>query len=126
MTASETKIVLIVEDDPICAELCSDLLTAQGYEAIHVTDGWKAMEEVALEKRPNLILMDLQLPDISGLKASEMLKKSRAHAAIPIIAMTAFPSLWSEPACKEVGCDDYISKPFSVELFIKKVNTLIA
>jgi len=112
---------LIVEDDPIFSDLCEELLQVRGYQTTTVTEGWEAMKVVASKNRPDLILMDLQLPDITGIETAGMLKKSTTHSSIPIIAMTAFRDRWNEEACYEVGCDDYIPKPISVPRFLEKV-----
>jgi two-component system, cell cycle response regulator DivK len=119
------KKVLIVEDDPISADLYQELLNNQGYETVHVDCGRDALNEVTGELRPDLILMDIQLPDITGINATRMLKNTIDFFSIPIIAITAFPQKWKEKECREAGCDEFIAKPISVPEFLKKVDMFI-
>lgn len=116
--------ILIVEDDPICADLYKNVLEANGYETLHLMEGWLAMKMVP-KNPPDLIVMDIQLPDISGLKVTGMLKEIDRFKDIPIIAVTAFPLEWSEKKCREAGCDDYIAKPISVQEFLEKVTRFV-
>ena len=119
-----TKTILIVEDDPVSANLYQDLLHPLGYKIVHVMEGWLAMG-IVTEAAPDLILMDIQLPDITGIKVTRMLKKTPQFKKTPIIAITAFAKEWSEKKCREAGCDDFIAKPISVPEFLKKVEKFI-
>jgi len=69
--------------------------------------------------------MDIQLPDITGINATRMLKNTIDFFSIPIIAITAFPQKWKEKECREAGCDEFIAKPISVPEFLKKVDMFI-
>lgn len=122
--AEMPKTVLIVEDDKASANLLMDLLHLEGHETMHVEEGWKAMDMVT-KHRPDLIIMDIQLPDISGVKVTRMLKASGQFKDVPIITVTAFGKEWTEEKCREAGCDVYMSKPISVPDFLETVAKFI-
>lgn len=102
-------------------DLMKELLQAQGHATVGTAQGRKAVG-LALEHRPGLILMDIQLPDISGLEAIKMLKKEKALKDIPVVAVTAFVMEGDEERILAEGCDDYISKPISVATFLQTVK----
>ncbi|CUW38775.1 Polar-differentiation response regulator DivK(CheY-like superfamily,26-144) [Magnetospirillum sp. XM-1] len=114
------KSVLIVEDNDLNMKLFNDLLQANGYETIQTKDGREAMD-IARKHRPDLILMDIQLPEISGLEITKMLKNDAELKAIPVIAVTAFAMNGDEEKIREGGCEGYIAKPISVANFLQTV-----
>lgn len=105
--------VLVVEDNPQNMMLVRDLLHAQGYHVLQATAGMEGWE-LAREHRPDLILMDIQLPDVSGLEVIKWLKNDEDLKSIPVIAVTAFAMAGDKEEILAIGCDEYISKPFSV------------
>ena len=113
--------VLIVEDNELNMKLFNDLLEAHGYETVQTRDGTKVLE-IAREEKPDLILMDIQLPEVSGLEVTGWLKKDDDLKAIPVIAVTAFAMKGDEDKIREGGCEDYISKPISVSDFVSKIS----
>ena len=115
------KKVLIVEDNELNMKLFHDLLDAQGYETLETREGLQALT-LAREHRPDLILMDIQLPEISGLEVTKWLKDDDALANIPVIAVTAFAMKGDEERIREGGCEAYLSKPISVGKFIETVR----
>jgi two-component system cell cycle response regulator DivK len=115
------KTVLIVEDNELNAKLFRDILNSKGHRIIEMRDGMEAIK-VAHSERPDLILMDIQLPEISGFDLIKMLKGDTDVAGIPIIAVTAFAMKGDEERIRTSGCDDYLSKPISVAAFIKKTS----
>lgn len=118
------KTVLIVEDNELNMKLFEDLLEAHGYDTFQTNDGRKVLDMVK-NKRPDLILMDIQLPEISGLEVTAMLKKEKDFKDIPVIAVTAFAMKGDEEKIRQGGCEDYIAKPISVVEFISVVQKYI-
>ena len=116
-----SKTVLIVEDNLLNMKLFHDLLEAHGVNTIETMDG-KNVLELAREHNPDLILMDIQLPEISGLDVTKMLKADEELKSIPVIAVTAFAMKGDEQKIREGGCEDYISKPISVGNFMDTIN----
>ena len=114
------EVILIVEDDEINMRLSRDLLQAKGYETLEAWDGKQGVE-IAKEKKPDLILMDIQLPVMSGLEATKILKDNKETKEIPIIALTASVMKNEIEKIYEVGCDGYISKPVNIKEFRSKV-----
>ena len=115
------KTVLIVEDNELNMKLFHDLLEAHGYETLEARTGPEALKLVA-EHRPDLILMDIQLPEVSGLEVTQKIKENSDLAEIPIIAVTAFAMKGDEERIRQGGCEDYIAKPISVSAFLEKVK----
>lgn len=116
-----TKKVLIVEDNALNMKLFHDLLEAQGIDTVETRDGLQVLE-ITREHKPDLILMDIQLPEISGLDVTKQLKEQEDLKHIPVIAITAFAMKGDEEKIREGGCEDYISKPISVVSFLETVN----
>ncbi|BAE52374.1 FOG: CheY-like receiver [Paramagnetospirillum magneticum AMB-1] len=114
------KSVLIVEDNDLNMKLFNDLLQANGYETIQTKDGREAMD-IARKHHPDLILMDIQLPEISGLEITKMLKSDAELKSIPVVAVTAFAMKGDEEKIREGGCEGYIAKPISVANFLQTV-----
>lgn len=121
----ETKRILIVEDNELNMKLLHDVLEAHGYHIITSRQG-RSAHPLAREHRPHLILMDIQLPDISGLEAARRLKADAATRDIPIIAVTAFAMAGDERRTLESGCDAYIAKPIRLREFLETVETFIS
>ena len=119
-----TKTVLIVEDNELNMKLFHDLLEAQGYETLETREGLQALSLARLH-RPDLILMDIQLPEISGLEVTKWLKEDDDLAKIPVIAVTAFAMKGDEERIREGGCEAYLSKPISVGLFLSTVRKFL-
>ena len=115
------KKVLIVEDNELNMKLFHDLLDAQGYETLQTREGLQALG-LARAHRPDLILMDIQLPEISGLEVTKWLKEDDELAHIPVIAVTAFAMKGDEERIRQGGCEAYISKPISVIHFMDTVR----
>ncbi|MCK5373736.1 MAG: response regulator [Alphaproteobacteria bacterium] len=116
-----TKKVLIVEDNELNMKLFHDLLEAHGIETVQTREG-KLAFDMALEHNPDLVIMDIQLPEISGLEVTRQLKEHPELKSIPVIAVTAFAMKGDEQKIREGGCEDYISKPISVVRFIDVVK----
>jgi two-component system cell cycle response regulator DivK len=121
---SATKRVLIVEDNPLNMKLLRDVLEAHGYDTIATGEGGAALP-LACEHRPDLILMDLQLPDISGFDAVRRLKDHASTRTIPVVAVTAFAMSGDERKALNSGCDGYVAKPISLRNFMEMVEWFI-
>ncbi len=119
-----SKTVLIVEDNELNMKLLNDLLQANGYDTLQASDGFEAME-LTRNHRPDLILMDIQLPKISGLDVVKRLKSDEDIAHIPVIAVTAFAMRGDEEKFRDGGCDGYIAKPISVPAFLETVAAFL-
>lgn len=118
------KKVLIVEDNELNMKLFHDLLEAYGYQTVQTRNGMEALG-LAREHRPDLILMDIQLPEVSGLDVTRWLKEDDDLKSIPVIAVTAFAMKGDEERIKEGGCEAYISKPISVTQFLDTVKQFL-
>jgi two-component system cell cycle response regulator DivK len=118
------KTVLIVEDNELNMKLFNDLLEAHGYATLKTSHGIEAME-LARAHKPDLILMDIQLPEVSGLEVTRWLKADDGLKSIPVIAITAFAMKGDEERIREGGCEAYMSKPISVSKFIATVKTYL-
>lgn len=116
-----TQKVLIVEDNALNMKLFNDLLEAHGYQTIQTKNGTEVLD-LAREHGPDLILMDIQLPEISGLEITKWLKNDDELKDIPVIAVTAFAMKGDEQKIRDGGCEDYISKPISVGRFIDVIG----
>ena len=116
-----SKKVLIVEDNELNMKLFHDLLDSQGYETLQTREGLQALALARLHK-PDLILMDIQLPEISGLEVTKWLKDDEELSHIPVIAVTAFAMKGDEERIRQGGCEAYISKPISVMHFLDVVR----
>src|SRR5215204_6064044 len=115
------KTVLIVEDNELNMKLFHDLLEAHGYSTLGTRNGIEALE-LARTHRPDLIVMDIQLPEVSGLEVTKWLKDDPELKTIPVIAVTAFAMKGDEERIREGGCEAYLSKPISVGKFIETVR----
>ena len=115
------KTVLIVEDNPSNMMLFNDLLEAHGYETLQAGDGGPVLA-LAREHRPDLILMDIQLPERSGLEITRSLKQDDQACAIPVVALTAYALKENERSSREAGCVDFMSKPITIAGFLDTVR----
>jgi len=118
------KKVLIVEDNELNMKLFSDLLDAHGFETEQTREGLKAIA-IAKQFRPDLILMDIQLPEVSGLEVTKWIKDDQTLSDIPIIAVTAFAMKGDEKRIRDGGCEAYISKPINVSSFLATIRKFI-
>ncbi|WP_371345903.1 response regulator [Ancylobacter sp. IITR112] len=118
------KTVLIVEDNELNMKLFNDLLEAHGYITVGTRNGVEALD-LARRHRPDLILMDIQLPEVSGLDVTRALKADPELKAIPVIAVTAFAMKGDEERIREGGCEAYLSKPISVAKFLETVRQFV-
>jgi len=119
------KKVLIVEDNDLNMKLFNDLLVAHGYGTLQTKDGVEALA-LARQHRPDLILMDIQLPEVSGLQVTQWIKEDDDLRMIPIIAVTAFAMKGDEEKMRDGGCEAYIAKPISVASFMRTVERFLA
>jgi two-component system cell cycle response regulator DivK len=113
-----------VEDNELNMKLFHDLLAAHGYRTIQTRNGLEALE-LARTQRPDLILMDIQLPEVSGLEVTKWIKEDDDLRNIPVIAVTAFAMKGDEERIRSGGCEAYISKPISVLSFLDTVHRFI-
>jgi two-component system cell cycle response regulator DivK len=119
-----SKTVLIVEDNELNMKLFHDLLAAHGYDTLQTRDGMEALA-LARKHHPDLILMDIQLPEVSGLEVTRWIKEDETLRAIPVIAVTAFAMKGDEEKMRQGGCEAYIAKPISVGKFIETVRRFL-
>lgn len=120
-----TKTVLIVEDNELNMKLFNDLLEANGYRTLQSRNGVGAVE-LARKHHPDLILMDIQLPEVSGLQVTDWIKADPELRSIPVIAITAFAMKGDEEKIRQGGCEAYLSKPISVAKFLETVRNYLA
>jgi two-component system cell cycle response regulator DivK len=118
------KTVLIVEDNELNMKLFNDLLESQGYRTLTTTDGAEALD-IAKCEFPDLILMDIQLPEVSGLEVARWIKEDEQLRTIPVVAVTAFAMKGDEERIRDGGCEAYISKPISIAGFLKTVKQFL-
>ncbi|PLX33545.1 MAG: two-component system response regulator [Hyphomicrobiales bacterium] len=118
------KTILIVEDNELNKKLFHDLLDAHGYLTVETSNGLEALE-LARRHKPDLVVMDIQLPEVSGLEVTKWMKEDEALRRIPVLAVTAFAMKGDEQRIREGGCEAYISKPISVTGFIETVRSLL-
>jgi two-component system cell cycle response regulator DivK len=118
------KSILIVEDNELNMKLFNDLLEAHGYKTIKTRSGIEAVA-LARQHRPDLILMDIQLPGISGLEVTQKMKNDSDLRHIPVIAITAFAMKGDEEKILKGGCEAYLSKPISIVKFLETVRNYL-
>jgi len=116
--------VLIVEDNELNMKLFHDILAAHGYQTVQTRNGLEALE-LARSHRPAVILMDIQLPEVSGLEVTKWLKEDDDLRHIPVVAITAFAMKGDEERIRSGGCEAYISKPISVSHFLETVQRFV-
>jgi two-component system cell cycle response regulator DivK len=118
------KTVLIVEDNELNMKLFHDLLQANGFNTIETRNGIEALD-LARKHKPDLILMDIQLPEVSGLEVTKWIKEDDELKSIPVVAVTAFAMKGDEERIREGGCEAYLSKPISVAKFLETVRHFV-
>src|ERR1700758_3973272 len=118
------KSILIVEDKEVNIKLFNDLLGAHGFKPLQTRSGKQALELTRLH-RPDLILMDIQLPEVSGLQVTQWIKEDKELRHIPVIAITAFAMKGDEERILAGGCEAYMSKPISILKFLETVRRLL-
>ena len=116
--------ILLVEDNPVNRRLAQFLLTSHGYIVYEATTGEEALE-LARIHRPDLILMDLQLPGLDGFQATRLLKEDAITKETPVIALTAYAMKGDQERALEAGCDGYITKPIDTKTFPKAVASFL-
>ena len=119
------KTILIVEDNEQNMKLLVDLLGANGYRVLESVDGLDALA-VAEKEMPDLVLMDIQLPQVSGIEVSKLFRAHEKLKEIPIVAVTAFASPGEAERILEAGCDTFVSKPISPKSFLTTVSQFVA
>jgi len=118
------KTVLIVEDNELNMKLFHDLLEAHGYDTVGTRNGVEVIE-LARTHRPDLILMDIQLPEVSGLEVTEWIKGDPELHEVPVVAVTAFAMKGDEERIRQGGCEAYLSKPISVAKFMETIRRFL-
>ena len=118
------KTVLIVEDNELNMKLFHDLLQANGYDTVQTRNGTEALA-LARQHHPDLILMDIQLPEVSGLEVTKWLKDDDELRSIPVVAVTAFAMKGDEERIRAGGCEAYIPKPISVTKFLETMRQFL-
>src|SRR5271163_1494147 len=116
--------ILVVEDNQLSSKVLKQLLTAHGYEVLESSQGLRALD-LARDEQPDLILMDIRLPDISGLEVTRLLKQDDQTKTIPIVAVTALASPEYEKKGWESGCDAYILKPIILDNFLRTIESFL-
>jgi two-component system cell cycle response regulator DivK len=119
------KRVLVVEDQEDNRQIVRDLLTSAGYELIEAVTGPEGVS-LAESQRPDLILMDIQLPGLDGYEATRRIKAKPELRQIPIIAVTSYALSGDDVKAKQAGCDDYVTKPFSPRALLAKIREHLA
>ena len=114
------KVILIVEDEPKNLKLVRDLLRVRGYTTIEATDGKQGVES-AKDRKPDLILMDIQMPVMDGLEATRILKADATTKNIPVLALTSDAMKGDKEKILEAGCDGYLAKPLDIKELLEKV-----
>ena len=119
-----SKRILVVEDQEDNRQIIRDLLSATDYEIMEAESGEEALEAVA-KQRPDLILMDIQLPGIDGYEATRLIKADPALRSIPIFAVTSYALSGDEAKSRAAGCDGYLAKPFSLQQVLDAVQNFL-
>ena len=119
-----SKRILLVEDQPDNRQIIRDLLAATDYELTEAENGEQALAAVA-KQRPDLILMDIQLPIMDGYEATRRIKADPALRSIPIIAVTSYALSGEESKARAAGCDGYVTKPYSPRLLLAKIREFL-
>ena len=120
-----SKRILVVEDQPDNRKIIRDVFAPTGYEIIEAENGEEALAAIA-KARPDLILMDIQLPIMDGHTATRRIKADPALRSIPVIAVTSYALSGEEKKAREAGCDDYIPKPYSPRELLAKVRRYLS
>jgi two-component system cell cycle response regulator DivK len=115
------KTILLVEDDFMNMRLAQHVLEAEGYTVLGATSGWEALQQLKAST-PDLILMDVQLPDIDGMTLVRIIRAGETAKKTVILALTAYAMKGDKEKILKTGCNDYISKPINVETFVSTVR----
>ena len=118
------KRILVIEDHSDNRRILRDLLSASGFEVSEAENG-RIGVDMALKDPPDLILMDIQMPEMDGYQATQAIKASSEAGSVPIIAVTSFALSGDEAKAREAGCDGYVAKPFSPRELLKKVFDIV-
>jgi two-component system cell cycle response regulator DivK len=121
-----SKRILVVEDQPDNRQIIRDMLAPTDYEITEAEDGEQALEAIAKQQRPDLILMDIQLPTMDGYTARRKIKADPAMRSIPVIAVTSYALSGEEKKARAAGCDDYVPKPFSPRQLLAKIRQYLS
>jgi two-component system, cell cycle response regulator DivK len=116
-----SKRILVVEDQPDNRQIIRDMLASTDYEITEAENGEEALSAIA-KVRPDLILMDIQLPVMDGYAATRRIKTDPALKSIPVIAVTSYALSGEEKKAREAGCDDYVPKPYSPRQLLAKIQ----
>jgi two-component system cell cycle response regulator DivK len=116
-----SKQILVIDDHEDNRRILNDLLTSAGYDVVEAVTGREGVAK-AVELRPDLILMDIQLPELNGYEATRLIRADPALKAIPIIAVTSYALSGDDAAAYEAGCTGYVTKPFSPRQLLAKVR----
>ncbi len=119
-----TNTILIVEDNELNMKLFRDLLEAHGYDTLEAKNGKDALKLIH-NHHPDLIIMDMQLPEVSGLEVTRQIKNDDEIKTIPVVAVTAFAMKGDEEKFRAGGCEAYIAKPISVAQFVDTVKRFV-
>ena len=120
-----SKSILVIEDQEDSRRIMRDLLTSAGYHVIEAVTGEEGVTE-AETHRPDLILMDIQLPDFDGYEATRRIKANPILKKVPVIAVTSYALSGDDAKAFEAGCDAYVSKPFSPRELLAKIRELLS
>ncbi|HET8920898.1 MAG TPA: response regulator [Xanthobacteraceae bacterium] len=120
-----SKRILVVEDQPDNRQIIRDMLAHTGYEIVEAENGEEALAAIA-KQRPDLILMDIQLPVMDGYAATRRIKTDPALKSIPVIAVTSYALSGEEKKAREAGCDDYVPKPYSPRQLLAKIRQYLS
>lgn len=124
MTTPLNKRILIVEDNELNKKLFRDLLEANGYQTLHTADAMEVLD-LCRTNKPDLVLMDIQLPEVSGLEVTSWIKNDPQLKHIPVVALTAFAMKGDEEKIRAGGCEGYIAKPISIATFLATVKKFL-
>ena len=119
-----SKRILVIEDQEDNRQILRDLLTTNGYEPIEAVTGEQGLE-LAQRERPDLILMDIQLPGLDGYEVTRRIKADASLGNVPVIAVTSYALSGDEQKAFAAGCDGYVAKPFSPRLLLAKIRTFL-
>ena len=119
------RTILIVEDNELSMKLFHDLLDAHGYTTLATNDGREALP-IVREHRPDLILMDLQLPGVSGLEIIKLIKEDADLKSIPVVTITADATTWDAKTMRELGCEAHLTKPITLTSFIDTIDKVFS
>ncbi len=116
------KTILVVEDELLNIKLIREILTYRGDTVFEAANGREGID-LAIEKKPDLILMDIQMPVMDGMEATQLIKANPATRHIPIVALTGYAMDGDKKRMLEAGCDGYLSKPFKIKELLQAIDT---